>query len=148
MVYVLCGNRSFTLENGRRRTGFVRLATGLQIRCYRMVDGGCALWESEFHIGQKSQPFRTDGLYGKGVWGDVFRCNSKLFFLTVEVKTFTTKKSQQFRTDGIYGKGVLIILVKMCFGILVPFVHTYMNFKFLHKHNGIHSHYRNLYVKS
>jgi len=50
---------------------FVWLATGLQISCYRIVDGGCALWESEFHIYQKSQPFRADGLYGKGVLDDL-----------------------------------------------------------------------------
>jgi len=36
-----------------------------------MVDGGYALWESEFHTCQKSQPFRTDGLYGKGVLADL-----------------------------------------------------------------------------
>jgi len=31
-----------------------------------MVDGGCALWELEFNICQKSQPFQTDVLLGRG----------------------------------------------------------------------------------
>jgi len=54
---------------GAETRGLVWLATGLQIICYRTVDGGCALWDSEFNICQKSQPFRTDGRYGKGALG-------------------------------------------------------------------------------
>jgi len=34
----------------------VRLAAGLQMSSNRMVDGGCDLWESKFHICQEPQP--------------------------------------------------------------------------------------------
>jgi len=52
------------IEGGEAK-GLVWLATGLQSSCFRVVGGGCALWESKFHICQEYQPFRTDGLYWK-----------------------------------------------------------------------------------
>jgi len=40
---------------------------------FKEIDGECTLWKSKFHICQKSQPFQTDGLYGKGVL-TIFAC--------------------------------------------------------------------------
>jgi len=51
MVNVLCGNRRFTFKNGRRRSNrFVLTSHRFSDQLLSDGDGGCALWESEFHI--------------------------------------------------------------------------------------------------